>query len=176
MPFCPSCGKPVEEGVAFCPSCGYGLNAKQWGTQPPPTSTASPQGSAGAPSRSARPMGVTILAVLEGIGALFELLGGAALLGVGSLMGRYGGMVGSGLHVFLAAIGVILLLVGLATLFVSWGFWTGATWAWSVGMIFALFGALLHFITLPGSLVSLAINVIVLVYLFQPNVKRYFGR
>ena len=166
MAFYPSCGKPVDDGAAFCPSCGYDLKTQ------PPTSPASLQPMAGGIARTAWPVGVTITAVLEGLAGFLELLGGAALLGVGTFMGRYGSILGVGLNMFLGVLGVFTLLVGLVTLFIAWGFWTGAGWAWTVGVVLTIVGAVLHLVTLPGSLVTLAINIIVLVYLFQPNMRR----
>jgi uncharacterized membrane protein (DUF2068 family) len=65
----------------------------------------------------------------------------------------------------------------------SYGFWGGRRWAWGLGLAFAVVNIIwmvLSFVALPGvsgllSLVAdMLIPLIILVYLVQPGVKRYF--
>jgi lysylphosphatidylglycerol synthetase-like protein (DUF2156 family) len=172
MTFCPSCGKPVADNAIFCPSCGYSLQAKPQVAQQPPTS-ASPQFVAGAGRRTSRPVGVTIIAVLDALLGLLMLLSGGAILGVGTFMGTFGGPM-SAVHGLVTGFGVLVFVVGFVTIFLALGIWTGASWAWTAALVIAILSAVLHLLSF--NLLLLAINVIVIVYLLQPNVKLYFRR
>ena len=172
MTFCPSCGRPVEDTATFCPNCGYNLHTMPQVGQSPALPTAGrgdplPSGS------KQRPIGVTIIAVLDGLLGLLMLLAGGAFLGFESLMGLYGGMLGQ-YHRLFVGVGIVYVLVGLVTIFLAWGIWKGSGWAWSAALVLALISAILHILSF--NLLLLAINVIVIVYLFQPNVRLYFGR
>jgi lysylphosphatidylglycerol synthetase-like protein (DUF2156 family) len=166
MPFCPSCGKPIDENAAFCPSCGASLKVA-----PPPISS-SPQAMGTDGRRAGRPVGVTIIAVLDALAGLLLLLGGGTMFGYSSMMGLYGGPLAS-YHGLLTAFGVLFVVVGLVTMFLAWGVWTGAGWAWTAALVIAVLSSVLHLLSF--NVVSLAINVIVVVYLMQPSVKLYFG-
>lgn len=74
-----------------------------------------------APSKPARPLGVTIVAIIAAIGGIFSLLGGAMVLS--------GSMSGS---LVLAYIVVVFGILGLG---LGAGFFTGAKWAWMSGII-----------------------------------------
>jgi len=79
-----------------------------------------------------------------------------------------------------AAIGGITLIMGLIQLVIAWGLWTGKGWAWLLGLIFGVLGILMALASMVGgnfsSLVSLAINAIIVYYLYTPPVKAFFGR
>jgi hypothetical protein len=120
-----------------------------------------------------RPVGVTIIAVLDALVGFLMLLGGGAVLGVGSFMGTFGGPM-SAYHGLVAGFGVLVAVVGLVTIFLAWGVWRGAGWAWMAALVIAALSAMLHLLSF--NLLLLVINVIVIVYLLQPNVKLYFGR
>jgi hypothetical protein len=170
MPFCPSCGKPIDENAMFCTSCGASLKAAP-PVSPPPIYS-SPQTMAPGGRRIERPIGVTIIAVLDAIAGLLLLLGGGAMFGYSSLMGLYGGPMAS-YHGLFTVFGALFVIVGLVTIFLAWGVWTGAGWAWTAALFIAVLSSVLHILSF--NVVSLAINVIVIVYLLQPNVKLYFG-
>ena len=137
-----------------------------------------------------RPTGVTILAVLCFLGAAFLatlavlfMVGGALLShvmatgpGAGLLFGLGGAVVGG-----------IFLVIGILDLVVGIGFLKLQNWARVLTIIFVglsvlgsgggmlfMFG---HFFSLLlfRHVVSLAIDIWILIYLFQPHVKQAFG-
>lgn len=119
----------------------------------------------------ARPIGVTILAILNALGGIITLLGGAAAIMVTST----GILAGLGV-----AIGGFMILIGIFQLLVAWGLWTGKKWAWFLALIFGILGVILGLMSLVGGgltgIVSLLINAIIVYYLFTPKVKAFFGR
>jgi hypothetical protein len=119
-----------------------------------------------------RPLGVTILVILSALGGIMAILGGMAIMGVSALASEIGALG--------AAIGGITLIMGLIQLVIAWGLWTGKGWAWLLGLIFGVLGILMALASMVGgnfsSLVSLAINAIIVYYLYTPPVKAFFGR
>lgn len=119
-----------------------------------------------------RPLGVTILAILSALGGIMAILGGMAIMGVSALASEIGALG--------AAIGGITLIMGLIQLVIAWGLWTGKGWAWLLGLIFGVLGILMALASMVGgnfsSLVSLAINAIIVYCLYTPPVKAFFGR
>lgn len=131
-----------------------------------------------------RPMGITILAVLETIGALVLLALGAMviLLGAAVLVAIGLGEVSLGvaLSEIVVFVGGFILLLGVIELAIAWGLWKGQGWAWTVALIVAVLGIIGGVIALvSGSLyniVTLAVQVIIVYYLYRPEVKAYFGK
>lgn len=129
-------------------------------------------------------MGITILAVLETIGALVLLALGAMviLLGAAVLVGIGLGEVSLGvaLSEIVVFVGGFILLLGVIELAIAWGLWKGQGWAWTVALIVAVLGIIGGVIALvSGSLyniVTLAVQVIIVYYLYRPEVKAYFGK
>jgi hypothetical protein len=141
-----------------------------------------------------RPVGVTVIAVLEFLGAAFcilvglgAMLGGGFLATIMSQSGAQGSMAGAGILGALgAAVGVVLLVFAALYIVVGWGMLKLKGWARIVTMIFAglgILGALLglattftHFavIGLFWLVVRLAIAGWILWYLLQPNVSAAF--
>lgn len=144
-----------------------------------------------------RPTGVTVLAVLDFIGAAFWLLMavggflGATFLGaiISQAAARSGGgTIGAGLG---AAIGVVLGIFGLIfggiAILMGWGMWSLKEWARILQIVFAGIGAcfqalgiltsLLHFhiFAMMWNVVWLAINAFIIYYLIQPQVKAAFA-
>jgi len=193
LPFCASCGKEVPNGVAYCPYCGAPVQSIP-ATPPPPPSMPPMSGAQPAIGRQ-RPLGVTIIAVLEAIGSIFIIIGGLALIGLagllksGTLPGGANGFPQGAVNIppfvlaIAGALGGVLIIFGLVGVFLAWGFWSGKGWAWTVGIIFLILGVVGDLVSLGvagvlgvGSLVSLLINVLILYYLFRPHVKAYFGK
>jgi len=136
-----------------------------------------------------RPTGVTILAILAFIGAgclvlacLLFLLGGAMMSSM-SAFPRFGMMAGMGS----AILGIVLL--GLAALYIviGLGLWKLREWARILTIVVAGLGLLVNGFAILGPLMTfhiifviwraiiLGLDVWVIVYLFQPHVKKAFG-
>jgi uncharacterized membrane protein (DUF2068 family) len=125
-----------------------------------------------------RPTGITVLAILAAIGGVFGILGGLALIGVGTVVAT-----SSGLGGLAAILGLIALAYGILSLVLAYGFWTLQPWAWTLGVGLEVAGIVINVLqyinntsALGGTIFSIAINAIVLWYLYQPNVKAAFGR
>ena len=128
----------------------------------------------------ARPLGVTILAILSGIFGVLGLLSGLALFGLSGLIGTVGGTSISGLGMPAAL--MTLATAGLALAF-AYGAWTLKPWAWPLGLAFAAFAVVSGVLGLAGGtteitsvIVGLAIAGLVVWYLMRPTVKAAFGR
>ena len=120
-----------------------------------------------------RPLGVTILAVLEAISGVYSLLVGPfetaiilpiALLGVPPE--TYG--------MIARAMGAMLIIVGLASLLLAWGLWMGKEWARMAAMIIAILSIIValastHFI-------EVVVEGIIVYYLTRPDVKKFFTK
>jgi len=120
---------------------------------------------------SDRPIGVTILGVLWILGGLLMMVSGF----VGGTLLSIEGLGGLG-----AAMGVIFLVIGIIDLLLGVGCFLAWSWVWIVGIIFSVIGILIGLVSLVtsglGALVGIIIAAIILWYLFQPQVKAYFGQ
>jgi len=120
---------------------------------------------------SERPLGVSILGVLWIFSAFIwfvaAILGGAVLVGVG-LPG-----IGAIFGFILLAIAIVDLLLGIGC-FKRWGI------VWTVGVLFMVINIVFGLMTLFSApifgILSIIIAAIILWYLFQPQVKTYFGK
>jgi hypothetical protein len=136
---------------------------------------------------SARPTGVTILAILALIGGVFGLIGGLGLIAGGALLG---GIVGGGAGVALGGLafvfGIVTLGLAIAELFFAYGAWGLKPWGWSLGVILALASIVWAVVTalasgdfvnsLIGGAIGIIISAVILYYLMTPAVKTAFGR
>ena len=138
-----------------------------------------------------RPVGVTILAILNFIGAGFCLLGGigmilgggfiATMLSQGQGAGAAGILAGLG-----AAAGVFIIIVGGISAFVGFGLWKLKEWARIVSIVLYGISAALQLLGLLGSLAHfnafavvwsvfwVAVDAFVIWYLLKPEVKAAF--
>ncbi|MGD9396944.1 MAG: hypothetical protein PVJ05_10990 [Candidatus Thorarchaeota archaeon] len=115
---------------------------------------------------SERPMGVTIIAALQMIGAVLLIFTGYLSLMAGVAAGPFG---------FLFAIlGGFLLIFGIIGFIVGWGLWTLKGWAWMIAFILNLLSVI--FALLSFDIISLIIPLIIVIYLNQGDVKAAFGR
>jgi hypothetical protein len=123
--------------------------------------------------KQSRPFGVTIIAILIIIAGVISLLIGIGSVAIGPLIGL----------VFVVT-GAISLALGVAYLVMAYGLWKGKGWAWTISTIVLFIGIVIDIISLPrrsagdivSSIVSIAINAVILYYLFRPHVKAYFGK
>jgi hypothetical protein len=130
------------------------------------------------PTTRVRPTGVTILAVLAAIGGVLGILGGVALLGLGSLAVAGTGLLGGSVAIF----GLIAIVQSVLALAFAYGAWTLKPWAWTLGIVAEGIGIALAvlFIINGSSITSQAISIIIagaiIYYLMTPTVKAAFGR
>lgn len=128
----------------------------------------------------ARPMGITVLAVLSAIGGVLTILGGIALIGLGGVAGASSGS--AALFGMGAIFGLLLLASGIASLAFAYGAWTLQSWAWTLGVALQIISLALSLLTIigggdiAGQVISIVIAGIILYYLMQPSIKAAFGR
>lgn len=131
-----------------------------------------------------RPLGVTILAILE-------VLGGLVFLGIGALMLIAASLVTAAtvsvpyfpfafpaaiLAAVLLVYGAVLAILGIFAFVIAYGLWTGKGWAWTLAIILAIIAIIMGLISLPSGIVTILINVIIIYYLTRPHVKEFFGK
>jgi lysylphosphatidylglycerol synthetase-like protein (DUF2156 family) len=120
-----------------------------------------------------------LLAVLHILQAIFFFLGGVALIVLGAFIRR--GLFGPPrlLHGVVSLIGLVVVVIGLLYVGLVWGLWTGKGWAWILSLVLAVLGLIASLIALVrgrfGAIVVLILDVIILYYLFRPNVRAFFG-
>jgi hypothetical protein len=59
---------------------------------------------------------------------------------------------------------------------VAYSYLNGLGWAWGLGLVVAVIGIVLGLPSLPGSIVSILLKVLIIYYLTRPHVKRFFGK
>jgi hypothetical protein len=130
--------------------------------------------------RPSRPVGITILAVLEILIGIIGLVASLAIIGFSALFStlpRVGFLLGTiGL-----VIGGIVLFFSLIWLATGLGFLHGRGWSWTLGMIFGTLSLLGAFAALIIGLITGAVGGLIfwglmLYYLTRTHVKAFFGR
>lgn len=115
-----------------------------------------------------RPLGVTIIAIL-----LF-VAGASAILSALAGFGIFGG------DRAMLAYPILLLLVAVVQMSVASGLWQLLKWAWMAAVAIVLVTIVVNVVAIFGGvqlysiIISLAIDVIVLLYLYSANVRRAF--
>jgi hypothetical protein len=131
------------------------------------------------PTTTARPQGVTILAVLAAIGGVLGIVAGAALAGIGGLVAGSGAGFLAG---FIAVFGLIAIAQSVLLLAFAYGAWTLQPWGWTLGVIAEVVGLVLSVLfivngsSISSQIVGIVIAGAILYYLFTPSVKAAFGR
>ena len=128
-----------------------------------------------------RPTGITILVILEVIGGILLLIGGAGTLFLSAFITGFlpvgiPGAVTGLVYGFLTLVAGIMVIIALIDFFIAWGLWTGKGWAWIIALILAVLGAILGLLSLPGGIITLLINGLIIYYLTRAHVKAFFGR
>ena len=137
-----------------------------------------------------RPTGVTIIAVLYFIGTAILGLFGLLFIVGGSMLSGLAQSGGPGSAIFAAGgalVGAVFLVLALLELVIGIGFIKLQNWARVVAIVLTgiavlfgvlgLFSLLAHVMVfaLMIRLITLAIQIWILVYLFKPHVKQAFG-
>jgi len=113
-------------------------------------------------STEGRPTGVAILAILEAIVGVYYLVTGVVEFLTSAII-----------SLIPSVLGTMLIIVGLLSILLAWGLWTGKGWARTVALVFAILGIILAVIP-PFHFVGLVIEAIIVYYLTRPNVKKFF--
>lgn len=140
---------------------------------------------------TARPTGITILAILAVVAGAANILAGLGFIAgapliPGLAVGTVAEDVSGSLKSIALIIGVAWLVVGAAQLAFAYGAWTLKPWGWILGLVIEGSSILLTIIvgvmagnlvaTLTVSLIPLAVAIIIIAYLLSPRVKSAFGR
>lgn len=127
-------------------------------------------------SSEGRPTGVAILAILEAFVGVYYLITGfgefVAAAVIRSL--TLSGITHDVMAMIPRVLGTMLMIVGLLSILLAWGIWTGKGWARMVALVFAIVAIILSLISLH--FVGLVIDVIIVYYLTRPNVKQFFTK
>ncbi len=149
-----------------------------------------------------RPLGVTIIGILNLIGGIFQVIGGLALITIGGLLAANPSLLGNAgadfarsnplhvpieiLGVALLALGAVILPLGVLSFVIAYGTLKGKGWAWTLNVVVSIIGIIINIIStilynsgiqsvVPVA-ISIGISVLILYYLYRPHVKQYFGK
>jgi hypothetical protein len=130
--------------------------------------------------RPRRPIGITILAVLEILIGIVGLLASLAIIGFSALFSTLP-RIGSLLGTIGLIIGGVVLFFSLIWLATGAGFLHGRGWSWTLGMIFSILSLLgavgaLTIGLITGGVGGLIFWGLMLYYLTRNHVKAFFGR
>jgi uncharacterized membrane protein len=99
-----------------------------------------------------------------------------------------------------AATGSVLLVIGIGYIVMFYGLLKGKRWAWSITIILLLIGIAIQIVStitggvinasltshtagsnsvisgIAGGIIGIAINVVIIYYLYRPHVKTFFGK
>ena len=120
-----------------------------------------------------RPLGVKILVVLAAFRGVVGLWASIAVVGVLNSVGAGD----------FAILNLIWLAIAVVFLVLAYGAWKLKTWAWTLGVgltagsiLLEAFGMLTEGQPLVGTLVSMTISAVILLFLFKPDVREAFRR
>jgi hypothetical protein len=75
---------------------------------------------------------------------------------------------------------MFLLILGTASIIVSFGLYKGKGWSWTLLLILSGFGAAGYLLNIVNgqtfSAIGLVINAIIIYYLYKPHIRRFFGK
>jgi hypothetical protein len=144
-----------------------------------------------------RPVGVTVMALLQlAVGALM-LLSSIGFLALSALVTnqQIKEAIGSDAPQWLldnaplvfGSLAIMFLVLAIVALLIGYGFLKGRSWAWAAGIFFALISMLSAFINplirgfsdsswVIDLIVALAVPWLIIIYLNRPSVKAFFNR
>jgi hypothetical protein len=120
--------------------------------------------------RQRRPVGITIIAILTIIGGILLVVSGLSLIALGSLISvteyrtitsatNSSHPVAQIFGVISAAIGSVLLIIGIGYIMMSYGLLKGKRWAWTITIILLLIGTAIQIIsTITGSVFNASLG------------------
>jgi hypothetical protein len=131
-----------------------------------------------------RPLGIAVLAVLDGIGGVLALILGAFIAIFGGYIVRTvtgGSLPGSLSYLpgLISLASILVIPIGILGIVEAYGLWKGKRWGWwlvtillSIGLVFGLISLVFGYIS---SIVSVIIDAIIVYYMIQKSTKAYFG-
>ena len=127
-------------------------------------------------SAESRPMGIVILAILEALVGIYHLATGFGDLFVAATIRSfsYFGIPSSSMAMIPRVLGTVLIIIGLASLLIAWGLWTGKPWARLVALVFVILSIIASVVAYH--LVGIVIDAIIIYYLTRPDVKQFFTK
>ena len=138
---CPRCGTAAPDDAAYCRKCGSALAGKSPDLQP-----------------LTRPSGITVLAVLNALGA--ALMIPIALLVLATARGEEAAV--------MIGVGILYLVAGALSLAAAVGLWKLRPWGRSLQIGLSVFGLL-------GFPIGTVISALILYYLTRPVIKILFS-
>lgn len=140
---------------------------------------------------TARPLGVTILAILAFLLGLLFLLGAiTSFLAAGlpfeelqDLINNVPEIILENASLIFTTFGVMFLIFAIISFLVTYGFLNGRQWAWSVGILLGILSIISNMVNfliymdisnLSSAIIGIVIAVLIIFYLTRPGVKRYF--
>jgi len=130
--------------------------------------------------RPPRPIGITILVILQIVAGIFDFLIAALLVIVYALAFSFFGMTVSALGIFVIPLVVVFLILGIFSFILAFGLWTGKHWAWVSTVVLSIIGLALGIIgTIFGNylgIVLIVLYVVMLGYLSTSGVRTFFGQ
>jgi len=127
-------------------------------------------------SSEGRPTGISILAILEAIIGVYYLVTGFAEFTSAIIRSlTLSSYPYETIHLIHSILGTMLIIVGLISILLAWGLWTGKGWARMVALVFAILGIIMDLIP-PFHIIGLVIEAVIVYYLTRPNVKQFFTK
>ncbi|SRR5215203_1357178 len=161
---CTHCGAKIEPHVRFCTNCGRPASITG--------ATTEERTSPAIVSPDSRPTGVTIIAILN-------ILGGIVLLFM-AIAATAGGAANNQLGSGFLAISAIVTAIGIVSFVVAYGLLKGRPWAWTLTLIVSIIAIVMTIFTVAWlglfGIINTIFSAIVLIYLYRPHVKAYFGK
>lgn len=122
-----------------------------------------------------RPTGVTVLAILYVLAAVFFFLAAAVsgyLVQVASTT-QLGEIPYA--ELFFAFSEIFFSITGTVWLITAYGLWKGRGWGWWLAVIFTAFGLISSLLSLPKGVVGIVVLGAILYYLTRRHVREFFG-
>jgi len=137
--------------------------------------------------RPGRPIGVTILTILQVISGIGDI--GLGILLIFAYVVSTALVGGGFLATALLLLGFVAFGLGILSFALAYGLWAGKGWAWGLSIVGAIIGLIFGVLSLVSSLVSggltleniadlvpIILCLLILVYLSTRNVRAFFGR
>jgi hypothetical protein len=127
-----------------------------------------------------RPLGVTILVVLQIIAGIVDIVIGLLLALVYAIAASFLGLGLKGFAALVLPSSLLFFAMGVFSFILAYGLWTGQGWAWTFSVILALIGLGISTIGLflgdYANIIPILFYTLILIYLMTYNVRAFFGR